>query len=65
AIDGALSVTLTERTPGEFHGILQGDALETHLRAYLGSVVYLVIQVGADFLGHYPVRVVDGVPLGS
>lgn len=65
AIDAALQLTLTERAAGDFHGTWQGSALETHLRAYLGERVFIVLASGGDFLGHRGVRVVDGVSLGG
>lgn len=64
AIDGSLQVTLTERAAGDFYAVLQGSDLETHLRTFLGELVYLVPTVGSgDFLGHRALRVIDGVAL--
>lgn len=64
AVDAALALTLTERAPGDFHGTLQGSDLDTHLRAHLGNVVYLVYSIGSgDFLAYESMRVVDGIAL--
>lgn len=64
AVDASLAITLTERVAGDFHGTLDGAALETHLRTQLGKTVYVVLTIGSDFLGHYPLPVVDGVRIG-
>jgi hypothetical protein len=62
AVHSTVEMDLAERAPGDFHGTLQGDAANTHLRDSLGELVFLVLSVGSgDYLGHKPVRVVDGV----
>lgn len=65
ALDASLSLTLTERAAGEYYGVLQGSASETYARAYLGALVYGVLQSGSDYIGHFPMRVIDGVALGA
>ncbi len=65
AVDASLAIDLTERAAGDFYGILHGTDLEAHLRDALGELVFVVLTIGSDYVGHYPRRVVDGVRIGA
>lgn len=60
AIDGTLSITLTDIGDGDYHGVIQGADITAKLTAYLAQDVWLRIMSGSsDLTGAVLHRVVN------
>lgn len=49
-IDAALRVTLNDLQDGDYHAVIQGDAIDAHLAAFVGQRVWLRFICGTSDL---------------
>lgn len=50
AIHASLSIALADLQDGDYHGVIQGADIDTHLTAYLGQEVWVRITSGSSDL---------------